>query len=304
MGKERSIEHQGVTLYYQIMEERERSFVTITGCSRLKSTLTVPATIEKLPVERIEKKAFLGQESLLRLTVPESVNYIGDWAMSQCRCLTQVYLLNSNVQFGKGILEGCKAIREIYLKEEIEEKSVRDLAILLGLLVNSLSGEYLLNDTQRGSREWFTQWDLRLAAHLAESDEDGYMKLALCGEEDIMLDMSEFIAENKRRKAGLCLLRLCHDTNLESGLRQVFADYLVQRTKGCETEEAWQALFLDFAGDVEYYETFAKTGAVHENNVEAILLEMGQQFAEAKAFLLKYREENFAKKDFFDQFVL
>ena len=87
-------------------------------------------------------------------------------------------------------------------------------------------------------------------------------------------------------------------------MKSKFCAYLLSHTKGCPTEEAWEVLLSEFGEMVEYYKLFARLGGIHQDNIDDMLTDMGERFAEAKAFLLNYKQENFGGGDFFSQFQL
>ncbi len=278
----------------------EEDGIVLTGARRANGILEIPDVIDGKPVIGIAKKAFVGLTGLRQVILPASCRYVEEWGFAQCTGLELFTAHNSRLQLGKGVFNLCENLQNICIGTE--EKN--DLSILLATLACRMEAEYLLTDEGRGSREWYDKWDKKLAGFLAESDEDGYMKLALCGEEDIMLNMSQFMEKKRKEKCDLCLIRLKHRSHLSQEMRDCFVSYLKNLTKGQPTEEAWLALFEDFDGDVSYYEVFAKVGCVTADNLDAILLDMGQEFAQAKAFLLKYKEAHFEKVDVFAQFAL
>ena len=293
---EKDIRIGDAVISYRIQEDQ----VVLTGAGRAGGILEIPDTIDGLPVIGIAKKAFVGLPGLRQVFLPASCRYVEEWGFAQCTNLELFVCANQKLKLGKGVFNLCENLQNICIGTE--EKN--DMSILLATLACRMEAEYLLTDESRGSREWYDKWDKKLAGFLAESDEDGYMKLALCGEEDIMLNMSQFMAQKRKQKCDLCLIRLKHDTCLSGQMRECFVSYMKKLTKGQPSEEAWQALFEDFDGDVSYYEVFAEVGCVTQDNLDAILLDMGQEFAQAKAFLLRYRESHFEKPDVFAQFAL
>lgn len=293
---EKEIRVGNSNIRYQI----EQQGAVITSGQRVGSFLEIPETIEGVPVISIAKKAFLGQNSLREVIIPKYCNAIEEWGFAQCSNLTYFYAKNEQLTLGKGVFNDCGNIQNICIGSEQKD----DLSVLLAMLPCKLEGEYLLMDKTRGSREWFEKWDKRLLGYIRESDEDGYMKLALCGEEDIMLNIPEFMSEKRKQKCYLCLIRLKHASHLSEEMNHAFVGYLKHLTKGCETEEAWQALFTLFEGDTSFYEVFADIGCITQDNLDAVLIDMGQEFAQAKAFLLRYKETHFEKTNVFDRFAL
>src|SRR6185436_9178727 len=69
--------------------------ISITGYSGPGGDLTIPSTINGLPVNGIFSSAFLGKSSLTSVTIPDSVISIGDRAFSYCTSLTNVAIGNS-----------------------------------------------------------------------------------------------------------------------------------------------------------------------------------------------------------------
>ena len=49
----------------------------------------------------------------------------------------------------------------------------------------------------------------------------------------------------------------------------------------------------------EYYRIFADAGCISEENFDNLLLDMGENNPEMKAWLLRYREEEMRGEDFF-----
>lgn len=283
----------------------EEDGIILTGGGRIGGCLDIPGEICGHPVKGIAKKAFLGQRTLRRVALPETCRYVEEWAFAQCPNLEVFVCGNKKLMLGKGVFNQCTGLQHVYIgTQEDGTKEERDVAVLLAALACRMEAEYLLVDQNRGSREWFEKWDKRLADFLAQADEDGYMTLALCGEEDIMLNIAQFMSEKRKQKCSMCLIRLKHDSHLSPQMREVFVSYMKELTKGCASQEAWLALFEEFAGDVSYYKVFADIGCVNADNMDAILLDMGQEFAQAKAFLLRYKEEHFEKVDVFAQFAL
>jgi hypothetical protein len=253
----------------------------------------------------IGKKVFLGCRGLRCVVLPGSVCSIGDWAFSQCGQLEGIVVGSSiekpvRINFGNGVFTDCPNIK--YIALGVEEKS--DLAVLLAATVNLLSSEDLLKDGEPGSEHWFQKWDQRLLALLREDDQEGYLNLVLCGEEDIQRNVPEFQADKRRRKAGLCMLRLLHPHLLQKEMEQTYREYLLAHTKGCQTEEAWEVLVAEHGGDLAYYELLADVGGISQNNIEDMIEDLDAGHAEAKAYLIRYKQEHFAVEDVFDMFKL
>lgn len=305
-------EHKIEDHIYTCELSEELGGIEILAFRGTKAALELP---EKIPYEgqdwelcAIGKKAFLGCQGLRRVVLPASVRQIGDWAFSQCGQLEGVQILrkgsgevtNPPVCFGNGVFADCPNIRYIAVgKEETD-----DLAVLLAATVNQMPAEDLLKDAELGNRHWFGKWDQRLVTFINEDDEEGYTNMVLCGEEDIVRNMPEFMEDKRRRKAGLCMLRLMHDCLLSQNMKQLYTEYLLTHTKGCKSEEAWEAVVLEHGEDLSYYRLLAEIGGVTADNIDAMVQDLDASHAEAKAFLIRYKQEHFTAANVFDLFSL
>ena len=107
------------------------------------------------------------------------------------------------------------------------------------------------------------------------------------------------LLERKREKARLCLLRLINDRGISEEFRAYLTDYLTAHTKGCDSEAAWEVVFGEHGNEQAYYTAFTKAGCLTKENCDDILTEMGANFPEMKACLMRYRAENMGEEDFF-----
>lgn len=269
--------------------------VQVDNCRAAETVFVIPDRIEDLPVTVICKKAFLGNKRLSELVLPDPLREVGDWAFAHCDGLKKVYLKKNPIIFGKGAFKDCRKLSRIYLKEEQDEKT----AGLLAMTPVMLDAEYLLSPMEAGEDIWLSKLDARLLTLLEKPDEEGYLKQVLCGEEDLMASLEYYLIGRRREKAQLCFLRLLNDFGLKQELRQYLFTYLKQNTKGCEYEAAWETVLEEHGQEKEYYRIFADAGCISEENFDSLLLDMGENNPEMKAWLLRYREEEMRGEDFF-----
>ena len=64
----------------------------VTRFQGTAARVTVPAAIEGRPVRGLFKKAFLSRKDLRRVTLPDTLEEVGDWAFGYCSGLVQVTL--------------------------------------------------------------------------------------------------------------------------------------------------------------------------------------------------------------------
>lgn len=271
----------------------------------------VPEKIDGVPVAAIGRKAFLSNKRIQEVFLPESISSIGDWAFAYCSRLAQISLPRHKLEFGKGPFLQCEKLEQIILTKDgetvfPEEESVC-VGSLLAAVVYKLDDPYLLNTQEAGSRSWIQKWDARLLQVLQKPDRDGYSKTILCGEEDygsMENNLEYFLSQKRRSKVRLAMLRLLYDKGLRPGLRKLLTDYLEAHTKGCTHEETWQVVKEEYGIRREYYDLLLETGALTEENFDAVLSDMGSELAEMKAYLLNIKEERFGNEGFFDSLTL
>lgn len=256
----------------------------------------IPDFLNGCPVTVIEKKVFLSSKTLKELVLPDTLHEVRDWAFAHCGSLVRVQMPKRNIVFGKGVFKDCNALKEISLNGIREAKT----ASLLGAVPVKLKSEYLLNPLEAGGEIWLSMYDARLKTLLQRSDTEGYSKQVLCGEEDLMADLEEYMAEVRREKAALCYLRLVNDIGLSEEFREELSQFLRENTKGCTYEASWEELLKEHGSDKEYYRIFTESGCVTEENFEDLLRDMGENNPEMKAYLMRYRDENKPAVDFFD----
>lgn len=293
--QDKELELAGASLHYEIKSEQ----VTITSVRGQIGEISIPESIDGFPVTRIEKKAFLSNKVLRRISLPESIEAIGDWAFGYCSNLEEVALKNRRAVFERAVFLECGKLKRITVPEQ-------DFCPeLLAAAVTSLDAGYLLDLPAVGDREWLEKWDARMLTILDTPDDTGYSKQVLCGEEDYgSTDFNAYTGNSRKKKVRIILLRLLHAKGLKAELRERLESYLREHTKHSPTEEAWQVIHREYGNDREYYSLFAELGCVTPDNLEDILIDIGEEYPEMKAFLLRYRSEAYAENDFFDDLEL
>ena len=296
---EKELEMEGGRLSYEIRDEG----IAITACRVEKSRVELPDTIEGIPVFRIERKAFLSRKQLKEICLPGELQEIGDWAFAYCSNLTGVWFPRRNLRMGKSIFKECGALKGIW---HLHEDSAREYqsGMLLGAVPVKMETEYLFTPKEAGSQEWIMRFDARLKWFLEQPDEDGYLNMVYCGEEDIMSNLDLYLAERRRAKSRLCFLRLMNPVELPEEFREELQGYLREHTKGCESEAAWEVVFREHGNEQDYYTAFTDAGCVSEENYDALLSQMGEQYPEMKGYLMRYKAQEMESVDFFDALSL
>ena len=293
--QERELAIPGGSLYYI----NRNGSVTITRFQGLASDVQVPDHIENALVTIIGKKAFLSKKNLRRVTLPDTVEELEDWAFAYCDGLLRVTLPRKHIRFGKSVFLECGSLRQIDCKDGQAPGE------LLAAAVRVFDAYYLMDMQEAGSGEWLRKWDARLLYLLHTSDQEGYSKQVLCGEEDYgSTDLGAYISGRRKVKVRLALLRCLHSQGLSEALSTELTEYLRAHTKGEESQETWQVVLEEHGEHREYYSLFAELGCVNRENLDGILSDIGDAHPEMKAYFLRYREEQLGERDFFDDLSL
>lgn len=311
------------TIRYRINQGK----AVITGFRGFASSLALPARIEGYPVAGIDRKAFLSCKSLCGISLPHSVEEVGDWAFAHCDSLTEVSFSRREVRFGRAVFKDCGNLKRIVVRDSGDGthgeegagtegrttaaagEKAHSCAELLAAVVTLLDAPYLLDIPGAGGGEWLKQWDIRLLSILRAPDSEGYISQSVYGEEDyIGTDLEEFISARRKTKVRLAFLRLLHSQGLSLSLKEELEQYLRGLTKGRSTEETWQIIRQEHGSHPAYYSLFAELGCITEDNFDGVLEDMGEDSPEMKAFFLQYRgkqcEETGEAKGFFESLEL
>lgn len=271
---------------------KERDGMTLSGIKGHATLITVPTEVEGLPVRAVAKKAFLGNKDLTEVILPDSLDEIGDWAFAHCGSLKRITLPGRKISIGRGIFKDCKML------EQVRTGRREDIAWLLAATPILLDAEYLFVPEDAGSEEWLEKWDNRMKTLLFQEDEAGFTRLVLCGEEDLLASLPEYVAERRREKARMCFLRLMHPVGLNSENKSLLLEYLRGHTKGCESEAAWEVVLREHGDERDFYSLLKENGCVNAQNLPAMLDDMQEKHTEMKAFLMRYKE-SLGGNDFF-----
>lgn len=307
---------EGTLEYMEIAGKDEQRGIVITSYSGMDAEVRIPVEIDGLPVRSLAKKTFLSRKHLRKVMLPDTLEEIGDWAFAYCSNLESIWIPKKKLKMGSHIFMECSKIGKIYgyLSEirqdagrrQSEERPAEEeqVAALLAASSVMLDAEYLMDIMEAGTEAWIRKWDARMSGIMDAEDSDGYTKMILCGEEDYGSNIDDFIRNKRKSKSRLALLRLHNPIGLSEEDAQKLKDYLLAHTKGCDSQEAWEVILGEHGHEQEYFEMFADMGGVNEENFDAILTDMTGEYAEMKAFLIRYKEEKMECGDFFDALSL
>lgn len=273
-------------------------------------SIAVPAQIDGKPVISIERKAFLSCKTIKNITLPDTIEEIGDWAFAHAENLRTITIPYHTLGCGKELFLGCKRLREIVLDGADEQKqrhSLQGLGRMLALAVTVLHDYFLFDPAKVGSDAWIKRWDEKLTALVELDDLDGFEELWTCGEEDYEgkdYDIKSYPVEKRKMKLRVVYFRLLHPYKISDVMDAALKEYLCRHTKGTKTPQAWELIIEEHKNELEYYQIFAASGCITADNFDSLMEDMKDSSAEIKAYLLRYKEEHFAAADAFAAFDL
>ena len=302
---------------YKLNTEDHGEGVYITSCettgSNASDELVIPETVDGKPVKGIERKSFLQQSGLRKIVLPGTLTYIGDWAFSQCRQLeTFVLMKGASVDafVGRGIFEGSERLQNICIGYEEPDA----LSFLAALPVKKLPATYLIKDPSFGTVEWYKKLDMAIVDYLKQDDIEGYSDRALCGEEDISYDgvgsvdgelpgeSAAYLKEVGKNKAGLSFARLTNEVYITEETKSYLSDYLISRSKGCESETAWYYILEDRYDDTKAIDDYLDILKPDTVTLKKMIEDVPASKALLKAKLIAYKSES--GSDFFDDLTI
>lgn len=283
-----------------------------TGTEPIVTLVNSPAD----PITYIGPKAFLSCKHIQQLHLPDTVEHIGDWAFAHMQKLTDLTLPACPILFGKNVFLDCENLKRIHLSSDTSGND--GLALLLGAVVTILQDMSLLRPELAGHSKTHAQWvadfDHALNIFVQSPDEQGYEPVfyGWFNDEDAdSTQLPKYLHKRRCRKLELVFLRLRYDMYLQTPLKAILQNYLIEHlpedithAKAPEHTITWELLPQYCRDEVTYIKILADTGVLTSSNIPAFLLHLQDACPEVIAFLLRVQNSLQEKNDFFDNFAL
>lgn len=107
--------------YGDIYYTSDGSSVTITGCTAAVTDLVIPGTIGGLPVKTIGREAFMGNETLNTIVMPDSVEVISSYAFWNCTNVSFDKLPANLKTIGIGAFYRCNHLISVTIPDGVTE---------------------------------------------------------------------------------------------------------------------------------------------------------------------------------------
>lgn len=96
-------------------------YATVTGYNGTATDVTIPATIDGYPVNKIKDRAFWGNESIESITVSGRDLTVGNYAFGNCKKLKDVVLEDGVIKVGDSAFNGCETLESVTLASSVTE---------------------------------------------------------------------------------------------------------------------------------------------------------------------------------------
>lgn len=102
-----------VAVHAQFHYTTNTGVITITGYTGPGGSITIPETIDGLPVTGVGWQAFSWRSDLINVAIPRSVTWIADAAFYNCASLASMMIPDSVTWIGKQTFGACSSLGEI-----------------------------------------------------------------------------------------------------------------------------------------------------------------------------------------------
>lgn len=102
---------------YRVMNEQ----VEITAYSGTESMIRIPEALEGYPVTAIGKYTFEGNQNIVEVILPDTIETIGEHAFYNCRRMAKMSMPDRITQAGDGVFKNCRSLREFHIRVMIEK---------------------------------------------------------------------------------------------------------------------------------------------------------------------------------------
>lgn len=119
---------------------RDSRVITVIGECAFMGNQTLKGVAIPDQVEKIGRYAFFGCNCLLRISIPDSVLSIGDRAFCGCESLSEVELGHGVRSIGKEAFSDCINLRDIMIPENVTEIGERAFSHIPNLTIRGKKG--------------------------------------------------------------------------------------------------------------------------------------------------------------------
>ena len=123
-----------VVAHAQFNYKSSHGTITITKYTGTGGAVTIPSTINGLPVTAIGTNAFASCVSLTGVTIPNTVTTIGDYAFYSCTSLTSAGIPNGVTTIGNDTFQGCTSLTSVTIPNSVSTIGTYAFYSCIGLI--------------------------------------------------------------------------------------------------------------------------------------------------------------------------
>lgn len=298
------MEKENNGLKYRIETVRDKKHIVITGMNNNDECLFIPDFInvdgDDIPVRIIGKKAFMSCK-IREVRLSENIEAVEDWAFAYCENLAVVFCDKKDlfITFGRGVFDGCKRLNRLCIGAYGEP-----LSHLMAMTVRLLKTDEFIKADTENIRYWYESLDKKITEIINAPDDQGYYDNMLGGEEDISKTREGYAAEQILLKLELAVERLIFDEGMNACTRQRYVDYICQHMMGCPSCLTWRLIKEKYTDSLKHFRLLTDIGAIKNQNIDALLDDLGEGHGEIKAYLIKHKQEMYGEKNVLSRFEL
>lgn len=280
------------------MQEKFFRYEKYTGSS---VDVVLPAYVDDKPLAIIGEKSFLSCRDVEKLTLPDTVEVVENWAFAHMKGLTEISFPSREISFGKKVFLGCSQLKKVGLGGAVDLYA--GIPYFLASMFLYFPQDRLLHLEQAGDRigqwDWLVKYDEELAAYLRKADDYDFVPafIGWFDVEDVDDQKDSFVTEQRKNKIHLVFQRLLYRKGLSQKHQQEFADFLM------ETPEILFDLFCDaqyeYGKNIAYYKIWAEIGGLQRVVITELLNRLQEAEPEVVRFLVNAQWEQNAQADFF-----
>ena len=99
--------------------QRDGTYAVGAGSNQLENEVVIPDTYKGAPVTAIHSAGFAYHGEITKITLPDSIVYIGIKAFQQCANLTQIQMPDSVTAIGHSAFYGCQNLTDIRIPDGV-----------------------------------------------------------------------------------------------------------------------------------------------------------------------------------------
>lgn len=276
--------------------------------------VVLPGETSGKPVTVIGAKAFLSCRQVERLTLPDTLEQVEDWAFAHMKGLKDITFPAKAILFGKKVFLGCDGLQRVILTcaGGVLQGQYEGMpfflasAFRLGLdsIQKSLSDLKQAGDME-GQWQWLAHYDKAVEMYLTRADDHDF-EPAFIGwfdVEDVDDQRAGYMTEQKKKKTALVFQRLIYSERISEQTERVLKDYLVKKAPE-QVLELMRDTESGYGGHVKYFQIWRQIGGFDLYSPKFLLDELRDADPEVKSFLLECELEEKAGEDFFGSLEL